>query len=218
MKKAHLLFGMALAFSMLSCINHEKVYNGADFGIIPNTGEDMTEEFAKAFETIKAERNGRPAILLIDNGEYDFYPDSANVREYYISNHDQDNPKHVAIALEGMKNFTLRGRMKDNKLADLMMNGRMLPVAMVNCENCKLEYIGADTRTPQITQVEVLENDAENGFITYRIAPYVNYRIDNGRLVVYGSNWEFVPCWGIAFEGDTRRIVYTTPQGKNAVF
>lgn len=209
MKKAHIFFGMALLFSLFSC-GYEKVYYGSDFGIIPGTGEDMTEEFAKAFETIKAERNGTPAVLLIDNGEYDFYPDSANVREYYISNHDQDNPKRVAIALEGMKNFTLKGRMKDNRLADLMMNGRMLPVAMVNCENCKLEYIGVDTRVPQITQVEVLENDAENGYITYRIAPYVNYRVDNGRLVVYGSNWEFVPCWGIAFEGDTKRIVYTT--------
>lgn len=201
----------AAIFSLLSCGN-EKVYNGFDFGIVPDTGEDMTEEFAKAFETIKAERNGAPAVLVIDNGEYDFYPDSANVREYYISNHDQDNPKRVAIALEGMKNFTIKGNKagKNSDFASLMMNGRMLPIAMVNCENCKLDNIGVDTRTPQITQVEVLENDAENGFITYRIAPYVNYRIDNGRLVVYGSNWEFVPCWGIAFEGDTRRIVYTT--------
>jgi hypothetical protein len=90
------------------------------------------------------------------------------------------------------------------------MNGRMLPISMVDCENCKLQFVDVDTRSPQITQVEVLENDVENGVITYRIAPYVKYRIDNGRLVVYGSNWEFVPCWGIAFDGHTRHIVYTT--------
>ena len=203
---------MALISSLLSCGN-TKYYYGSDFGIVPGTGEDMTEEFAKAFETIKAECKGEvKAELLVDCGEYDFYPDSALVREYYVSNHDQDNPKRVALALEGMKNFTLKGKSTGDgsALVDLMMNGRMLPVAMIECQDCKLENVGVDTRVPQITQVEVLENDAENGLITYRIAPYVNYRVDNGRLVVSGSNWEFVPSWGIAFEGDTKRIIYTT--------
>ena len=212
MKKARILLGMALISSLLSCGN-TKYYYGSDFGIVPGTGEDMTEEFAKAFETIKAECKGEvKAELLVDCGEYDFYPDSALVREYYVSNHDQDNPKRVALALEGMKNFTLKGKATGDgsTLVDLMMNGRMLPVAMIECQDCKLENVGVDTRMPQITQVEVLENDAENGLITYRIAPYVNYRVDNGRLVVSGSNWEFVPSWGIAFEGDTKRIIYTT--------
>ena len=210
MKIARILLGMALISSLLSCGN-TKYYYGSDFGIVPGTGEDMTEEFAKAFKVIKSECKGEiMAELIVECGEYDFYPDSALVREYYVSNHDQDNPKRVAIALEGMKNFTLKGRPthSGSNCVNLMMNGRMLPVAMVECENCKLEDIGVDTRVPQITQVEVLEN--ANGYMTYRIAPYVNYRVDNGRLVVFGSNWEFVPCWGIAFEGDTKRIIYTT--------
>ena len=86
---------VAFPFLFASCGNGEKIYYASDFGIVPNTGEDMTEEVAKAIETIKAERAGAPAQLLFEAGEYDFYPDSANVREYYISNHDQDNPKRV---------------------------------------------------------------------------------------------------------------------------
>ena len=211
MKKISLALIAILATFFVSCSN-EKVYHASDFGIIPNTGEDMTQEIVKAIETIKSERAGEPAVLLFETGEYDFYPDSANVREYYVSNHDQDNPKRVAVVLEGVKNLTLKGAQKSNgsDYANFMMNGRMLPVAMVGCENCSLENIAVDTRVPQITQVEVLENDVENGYITYRVAPYVNYRIDNGRLVVFGSNWEIVPGWGIAFEGDTKRIIYTT--------
>ena len=192
---------------MASC-GVEKVYYASDFGVVPGTGEDMTREVALAIETIKAERAGKPAVLVFEAGEYDFYPDSANVREYYVSNHDQDNPKLVALALEGVRNLTIKGA--GEGYANFMMNGRMLPIAMVGCENCKLENIAVDTRVPQITQVEVLENDVENGYITYRIAPYANYRIENGYLVVYGSNWNFVPGWGIAFEGDTKRIIYTT--------
>lgn len=202
---------ISIVMSLLSCTG-EKVYHASDFGIVPNTGEDMTAEFADAIATIKAERAGKPAVLLLEGGEYDFFPDSANVREYYISNHDQDNPKRVAIALEGMKNFTIKGNAcgMDSRRADLMMNGRMLPVAMIGCENCALDFVGIDTRAPQITQVEVVENDTEAGFITYRIAPYVNYRIVDGRLVTYGNNWEITPQAGIAFDGVTRHLVYQT--------
>ena len=209
MKKILFAVCSSLLLSLASCGGKEgeKIYYARDFGVVPGTGEDMTEELAAAIETIKAECDGEAAVLILESGEYDFYPDSAHVREYYVSNHDQDNPKRVAVALEGAKNLTLKG---ESGYANFMMNGRMLPVAMVDCENCKLENIAVDTRVPQITQVEVLENDTENGYITYRIAPYVNYRIDNGRLVVYGSNWEFVPSWGIAFEGDTKHIIYTT--------
>ncbi|MBP3613534.1 MAG: right-handed parallel beta-helix repeat-containing protein [Bacteroidaceae bacterium] len=205
------IFVSALAAIMLTACG-PKVYRAADFGIVPGTGEDMTEEVATAIETIKSECNGSPAVLLFEGGDYDFYPDSANVREYYISNHDQDNPKKVAIVLEGVKNLTLKAedKGKDARRADFYMNGRMLPIAMVGCENCTLDFIGIDTRVPQITQVEVIENDTENGFITYRIAPYANYKIIDGRLVVYGSNWEMTPSAGIAFDGKTRHLVYRT--------
>lgn len=199
------LFSYAFALILLlSCGDTEKVYYAKDFGVVPNTGADMTKEVATAIATIKAERGGKPARLVFEAGEYDFYPDSANVREYYISNHDQDNPKLVAVVLEGVKNLTLQG----DGVAEFLMNGRMLPIAMVDCENCKLSSVVLDTRVPQITQVEVLKN--ENGYITYRVAPWANYKIVDGRFVVYGSNWELTPGAGIAFEGETGRLVYRT--------
>ncbi|MBR6648026.1 MAG: alpha-1,3-galactosidase B [Bacteroidaceae bacterium] len=214
MKKILFAVSASLVFLLASCGNGEKVYNASEFGIVPNTGEDVTRAISDAIAAIAAERGGKPATLLFESGEYDFYPDSAIVREYYVSNHDQDNPKLVAIPLEGLKNFRIAGA-DDGKWSKgegvrFMMNGRMLPIAMVDCENCGIENVQVDTRVPQITQVEVLENDIEAGFITYRIAPYANYRIDNGRLVTYGANWEMVPCAGIAFDGESGHLVYNT--------
>ena len=214
MKKILFAVSASLVFLLASCGNGEKVYNASEFGIVPNTGEDVTRAIGDAIAAIAAERGGKPATLLFESGEYDFYPDSAIVREYYVSNHDQDNPKLVAIPLEGLKNFRIAGA-DDGKWSKgegvrFMMNGRMLPIAMVDCENCGIENVQVDTRVPQITQVEVLENDIEAGFITYRIAPYANYRIDNGRLVTYGANWEMVPCAGIAFDGESGHLVYNT--------
>lgn len=201
--KNYLMCAVALVL-LASCAVPEKVYYAKDFGAVPNTGADMTKQVAAAIAAIKAERCGKPARLVFEAGEYDFYPDSANVREYYVSNHDQDNPKLVAVVLEGVRNLTLQGAAS----TEFLMNGRMLPIAMVDCENCKLSSIVVDTRVPQITQVEVLEN--KDGYITYRVAPWANYKIVDGRFVAYGSNWELTPTAGIAFEGETGRLVYCT--------
>ncbi len=182
-----------------------KVYHAADFGIVPNTGKDMSTAVAAALETIQKECNGQEATLIFKAGEYDFFPEGANKREYYISNHDQDNPKLVAVPLEGMKNFTL-----DGGGADFYMNGRMLPISIIQSENCTIKNLHIDTRVPQITQIEILENDSENGTITYRIAPYANYKIVDKRLVTFGENWELTPQAGIAFDGKTKHLVYQT--------
>ncbi len=207
MKKIFLL--LFAVTTLASCVTQrEKVYHAKDFGVVPNSGKDMTKEIARAISVIKDERGGKPACLLFEAGEYDFYPDSALVREYYISNHDQDNPKRVAVVMEGLKNLTLKGGAGGR--ADFLMNGRMLPFALVDCENCALEGISVDTRAPQITQVEIVENNTEEGYITYRIAPYADYKIVDGRLVTYGPGWEFVPAAGIAFEEKTGRLVYCT--------
>ena len=109
----------------------EKVYHATDFGILPGTGKDVTASVNQALEKIKTECNGRKARLVFEKGEYDFFPNKGNEREYYISNHDQDNPKQVAVAIEGMKNFTL-----DGSGADFYMNGRMLPVSMESTSTC----------------------------------------------------------------------------------
>ncbi len=193
-----------LSFTVIFTACSSKVYKASDFGIVPNTGEDMTVAVANAIEKIKNE-NGGEARLVFEPGAYDFYPQNANVREYYISNHDQDNPKLVAVELKGLKNFVL-----DGGGADFYMNGRMLPLAMLDCENCTVENLNIDSRTPQITQIEILDNDVAAGVITYRLADYVNYRIVDNRLVVMGENWEFTPNAGIAFDGKTKHLIYRT--------
>ena len=44
---------VASSFLFAACGNGEKIYYASKFGILPNTGEDMTQEVAKAIETIK---------------------------------------------------------------------------------------------------------------------------------------------------------------------
>ena len=52
----------------------------------------------KALQDIKSQvALGDKVTLLFESGRYDFHPEGAAVREYYISNHDQDNPKTVGF-------------------------------------------------------------------------------------------------------------------------
>lgn len=203
MKRIFMLSLLGVAFT--SAVFAQKVYNASDFGIFPNTGKDVTKAIDSAIRHIKHERDGKSAVLRFEKGEYDFFYDQALVRELYISNHDQDNPKNVAVVIEDMENFVL-----DGGGSTFNMNGRMLPVAMLDCEDCVIKNLNIDTRNPQIAQVKVLENDTDNGVIVYEVAPYVNYKIKDGKFVVYGENWEIHPSWGIAFEGDTKHVVYNT--------
>ena len=153
MKK--LIFCAIALITLASCGVTEKVYYAKNFGILPGTGVDVTADVCSAIEQIKLERNGKRARLVFEKGDYDFFP-GKQLREYYISNHDQNNPKSVAVVLEKMKNFTL-----DGSGSSFHMNGRMLPLSMIDCDGCAVENLSIDTRVPQITQVEILENDVE---------------------------------------------------------
>ncbi len=109
-------------------------------------------------------------IILFKKGRYDFHPDSSIRKEYYISNHDQDNPKSVGLVPESYSNLTI-----DGQGADFIFHGRMSPISLINNENIKLKNLRIDFKKPQICQVEILENDPESGIVTFQTAPWLTY-------------------------------------------
>ncbi len=183
------------------------VYHAADFGIVPNTGKSQSALMAKAIETIRAEKQatGYKAILMLEKGRYDFHPEDAKDCEYYVSNHDQGRHKRVGMPLEHMHHFVL-----DGQGAELVFHGRMMPLSLVRSTNCTLRNFSIDFANPHIVQITITESSPERG-ITFRPAPWVSYNITpDGNFVAKGKGWTERPQWGMAFEGDTRHIVYNT--------
>ena len=179
-------------------------YDAASFGVVPNTDADMAPLVAQMLDLVKAEAAGKPVTLYLAPGKYDFYPDGAVHKEYYISNHDQHADRAVGIAIEEFENLTIDGRG-----ADLIFHGRMLPVSIVATEGCTLRNLSIDFATPHIAQAEIVKNEPEG--ITFRVAPWVNPVVTaEGAFAHTGDGWTHRPMWGIAFEPDTRHIVYTT--------
>ena len=179
-------------------------YNAATFGIVPGTTTDMAALTAQMLDQVKSETAGKPVTITFAPGEYHFYPDGAVHKEYYISNHDQHKDRAVGIAIEEFDNLTI-----DGQGADFIFHGRMLPVSIVATEGCTLRNLSIDFATPHIAQAEVIKNEADG--ITFRVAPWVNARVaENHGFEHGGEDWTHRPGWGIAFDPDTRHIIYNT--------
>ena len=193
---------------VLSCttLTAQKVYEISAFGLKANSSKNASPVLQKALAKIKAEyKEGEKVILRFPEGRYEFHEKGAAVREYYISNHDQTNPKKVGIALEDMKNLTL-----DGQGSEFVFHGRMLPVSLLRSENCLLKNFSIDFENPHIAQVKIVENDPQDG-IVFEPAPWVDYRIAKDSIFeAYGEGWTMRHSWGIAFDGDTKHLVYNT--------
>ena len=129
-------------------------YDLSSYGLKPDTGANASPLMAKALQQIVAESNSDTVRIFLPKGRYDFYPTGSSEREYFISNHDQDNPKQVGLAFENMKNVVF-----DGQGSELVFHGRMLPVSLVGSDNCTLKNFSIDFANPHISQVKVLEND-----------------------------------------------------------
>lgn len=199
---------IVLLYSLLgsACSTTERRYDLSDYGLSPAEHVDNAPAMARALEQIREKcEEGQTVVVTLPKGRYEFYPDSAAERVYFISNHDQVNPKKVGLPFEGMKNLVF-----DGQGSELIFHGRMLPVSLLDSKNCVLRNFSIDFENPQISQVKVIENDTLHGGITFEVAPWVRYEIRDSLFVAKGEGWEIVPTSGIAFEGETRHLVYRT--------
>lgn len=183
-----------------------RVYDVSDFGLKANGKKDASPVLQKILEKIKRDyQEGDHVTLRFPTGRYHFFEKSAASRQYYISNHDQTNPKKVGIAIENMKNLTL-----DGQGSDFIFHGRMIPVSLLYSENCVLKDFNIDFENPHIAQIQIVENSVENG-ITFEVAPWVNYQISKDSVFeTLGEGWKLRPSSGIAFDPQSRHIVYNT--------
>ena len=206
MKLRIFLSFVIVSFCSALSLQAQKVYNLSDYGLRPDSHKNAAPVVQKVIDRIRKEcQSDEPVVLRFEPGDYHFYPKKAAIRQYYISNHDQDNPKTVGLALEDMKNLTV-----DGQGAEFIFHGRMLPLSLVRSENCTLKRFHIDFANPHISQIKIIENDSERG-IVFEPAAWVKYRITADSLFeTYGEGWKMRHEYGIAFEGDTKHLVYNT--------
>jgi hypothetical protein len=161
-----------------------EVINVADYGVRPNTFEDATE---KVRQIVAVGKDRQDLIISFPFGRYDFYPDRAAQREYYISNTSSENEcpskvKSVGILLEELKNITVEG---NGSL--FVFHGKMITMAVDRCENVLIRNLSVDFERPSMSEITIdrLYDDS----LVASVHPDSKYAVVDGKVRFYGENW-----------------------------
>lgn len=197
MKEKYLILVLSVMIFMSSCTGSGNKFSIADYGIKPDTRENVSAAAQRLIDDLKNRTDTAHVDVIFPKGTYHFFEDSAFVREYYISNHDQDNPKKVGLAIENLKNITI-----DGKGSTFIFHGRMIPISILYSENVSLKNISIDFEVPALRQLNVLDVRKESEEIIAEIYPSENYRIDDGKLIILGETYELTPHSAMSFNED----------------
>ena len=183
MKKNTLLCVVLLILLFQNSAFAEKLIKLSDYGVQPNTFENIAHKLSQAFKDAK---NYKSVTIKLPKGRLDIWPEGSELREYYVSNATESNKrskvKTIGLLFENMKNVTLEG---DETL--LMFHGKMTTFAIDDCENITLKNISIDFERP--TMSEMTLSHKSDTILEFTIHPDSKYEIINDKIVWYGENW-----------------------------
>ncbi|USK36653.1 discoidin domain-containing protein (plasmid) [Bacillus sp. F19] len=159
--------------------NNPSVINVTDFGAVPNSGQDAGIAVQKAIAA--AAKVQGPVILNFPKGKYDFYPEGAIKKPYFISNtaseaQNSDVTKTIGILLKGIKDVTIEG---NGSL--FLFHGKMTSVIVDESENIKFQNVHVDYSRPTTSEMEVQE--VGNDYLIAKIHEDSLYKIENKKIV-----------------------------------
>ncbi|MGI6046922.1 MAG: right-handed parallel beta-helix repeat-containing protein [Petrimonas sp.] len=194
-----LVFLFILVIGIVACTN--KGIMTVD--VKPNTGENISAIVGELIAELEARQDTSHLTVIFPKGTYHFYEEGTFTKEYYISNHDQTNPKAVAFALENLKNVTI-----DGQGSEFIFHGRMVPFSILNSQNIMLKNFSIDFEIPAFRQLTILLVNKENGEVEVEISPAGHHRVDEGnKLIAVSEGYENPLFVSMGFRED-RRLTY----------
>jgi hypothetical protein len=154
------------------------------FGAEPDSRKDATAAFQRAITACNRSIN---PVLIIPHGRYDFYPDSAVKKTYFISNTSSETEcpskvKTIGLLFEGIRNLRIEG---DGSL--LVFHGKMTTIAIDHCDGFILKDLAEDFARPTMSEFTVTRSS--DTAIDVRVHPDSWHRLYSGRLTWYGEDW-----------------------------
>ena len=154
------------------------------FGAKPGSGKDAVPAIRRALAACKGRKS---PVLVFPKGRYDLYPDSADRREYFLSNTSSEAEcpskwKTIGILLEGMEGLRIEG---EGSL--LLYHGKMISFAMDHCSGVVIHHLEIDYARPTMSEFAITRSSRDE--VEVRVHPDSWYKLDNGRLVWYGEGW-----------------------------
>ena len=154
--------------------------NVMDFYDEQKYGSDMTLAVLAALEQCRLVVN---ACLKFPKGIYHFWPDDAFEHHYWISNNDP-GIKKIAFPLLGFHNLVV-----DGNGSEFIFHGRILPFVIDYSSGIIVKDIIIDYDRPFFSQALIVEADSNHVDLSFDKDEFP-YRVEDGKIVFYGSNWE----------------------------
>lgn len=174
-----------------------QTFSVADYGVKPDSRLNAVPAVQQA---IAAAIKAGGGVVKFEKGRYDFWGQHTAQRNFHQSNTSDIFPQNIAILLENTKNITI-----DGQGSEFVMHGRMMPVAIDNCQDISLLNFSVDWDIPMTAQGEVLEVTPTSFDVRINIleSPYV---IENKRLVFVGEGWKSPVFSGMEFRKEPRIV------------
>lgn len=155
--------------------------------VAPET--NVLSSFYAALETAKL--LDKPCEIIFHRGLYELRPEEAIRESLYISNtmgeeEQADVTKTLALLIDDAKDITINGNG-----SHFISMGKATSIAIVNSENISLRDFTIDYKNPTVCEMTVVAIDSDNDYMDCRVHPDSLYKIENEKLIFYGSNFSF---------------------------
>lgn len=182
----------------------------SDFGVTPYSYENNVEKLQAA---IRACKQQKAKVLIFEKGRYDFWPEGAIRKEYFITNTSTQEEcpskvKTIGLLFEGIEGLTVEGND-----ATLMFHGKMTMITLAHCKQIRLRNLHFDFERPggsEMTYTQVGNNGVEISM--HRDA---RYEIEGGRIHLYGEGWRSNKNHCIEYDPKSEHFFYS--QGWNTL-
>jgi len=176
-KRSFFLVACMIIFSCIVIAQSTDTVFVNNFGAKANGFVDAGTAVKKAIAACKQKRN---AVLYFEKGRYDFWPEQAVKKAYYISNTSDEKElpnklRAIGLFFDSIKNITIEGNG-----AEFIFHGKMTPWAFKYCENVHFQNVTMDFERPTMSEMTFIEINA--GSIIAKIHPDSKFTIINNRL------------------------------------
>ncbi|CAG7627809.1 right-handed parallel beta-helix repeat-containing protein [Paenibacillus allorhizosphaerae] len=120
--------------------------------------------------------------LVFPKGRYHFWPERAVERHYYISNHDQEQTRHIVFPLLGFQHLTV-----DGQGSEFIFHGVLTPFVIDESQHVTLMRFSVDWERPLLSQGTV--TSVGDDFFDVQVPPQYTYEIIDRKLHFHGEGW-----------------------------
>lgn len=180
---------VAVCIAALSCSSRKDVVSITDFGVTPDSGENILPAIISAIDKCRETGASR---LVFPKGRYDIWP--------------VEGVDSVGIVLDHFKDFIF-----DGDGSEFVFHGTMEVCRVDSCSNVTVTGFSVDWDRPFISQATIKEAAPDHLDIQIDSTQYP-YVIEDSKLMFIGEGWKMpvIRMYDNLYDKDTKDILYNT--------